>query len=108
MTCEVSSNEWGRILHHPEVGVLELQWRSGTMTDEAFMATLCLLALEAERLRPRALLVDAREFRHQFGPRTMEWRDSAIIPRYGAAGGRRVAVVLPKSSPPLVQERAYR
>lgn len=105
MGCEVSSNEWGRILHHPQVGVLELQWRNVTMTDEAFMATLCLLALEAERLRPRALLVDAREFRHQFGPGIMEWRDATIIPRYGAAGVRRFAFMLPKGSPPIGQER---
>ena len=40
MGCEVSSNEWGRIVHHPHMGALELQWRNVTMTDEAFMATL--------------------------------------------------------------------
>jgi hypothetical protein len=105
MTCEVSSNEWGRIMHHPQLGVLELCWRSVKMSDEGFMATLCLLALEAERLRPHALLVDAREFRHQFGPGIMEWRDAHVIPRYGSAGVRRFAFVLPTGSSPVGQER---
>ena len=105
MTCEVGGNEWGRILHYPETGVLELQWRNVKMSDEAFMATLGLLALEAERLRPRALLVDAREFRHQFGQGVMEWRDATIIPRYGAAGCRRFAFVVPADSPPVGTER---
>jgi hypothetical protein len=105
MACEVSSNEWGRIVHHPHLGVLELQWRNVPMTDEAFMATLCLLALESERLRPRALLVDAREFRHQFGPGVMDWRDATIIPRYGAAGVRGFAFVLPRGSPAVGEER---
>src|SRR5213594_2506457 len=99
MTCEVSSNEWGRIMHHPHLGVLELQWRNVKMSDEGFMATLCLLALEAERLRPHALLVDARDFRHQFGPGIMEWRDAHVIPRYGAAGVRKFAFVMPTGFP---------
>jgi hypothetical protein len=91
MICEVSGDEWGRINHHPQLGVLELRWRNAKMSDEGFMATLCLLTLEAERLRPHALLVDAREFRHQLWPGIMEWRDASIIPRYGAAGIRRFA-----------------
>ena len=105
MTCEVSGNEWGRIIHHSQRGVLELHWRNVKMSDEGFMATLCLFALEAERLRPYGLLVDAREFRHQFGPGLMEWRNAHIIPRYGAAGVRRFAFVLPPGSPPVGQEQ---
>jgi hypothetical protein len=104
MTCDVSSNEWGRIIHHPQSGILELSWRNVAMSDQAFMATLCLLAADAERLRPCAIIVDAREFRHQFGPGVMEWRDSVVIPRYGAAGVRKFAFVLPKGSPPVGRE----
>jgi hypothetical protein len=105
MSREVSSNEWGRIIHHPQRGVLELNWRAVAMSDPGFMATLGLLALEAERLRPCAILVDAREFRHQFGAGTMEWRDASVIPRYGAAGVRRFAFVVPAGAPVVGQEK---
>jgi len=65
------------------------------MSDGGFMATLCLFAAEAEKARPQALLIDAVAFRHRFGPGVMEWRDAHIIPRYGAAGVRRFAFVMP-------------
>jgi hypothetical protein len=94
---EVSRNEWGVI--RDGGGVLELCWLPSTasMTDGAFMATLCLLALEAERTRPRGILVDATDFRHQFTPGLMAWRDAHVVPRYGAAGVRRFAFVMPPS-----------
>jgi hypothetical protein len=63
------------------------------------MATLCLFVWEAERARPRALLIDATEFKHTFGPGVMEWRDAHIIPRYGAAGVRRFAFLMPTGFP---------
>ena len=63
------------------------------------MATLCLFAWEAENARPRALLIDAREFKHAFGDGVMEWRDAHIIPRYGAAGVRRFAFLMPPGFP---------
>jgi hypothetical protein len=49
------------------------------MTDGAFMASLALLALEAERLRPSAILIDAKQFLHRPGPSVMEWRNNCII-----------------------------
>lgn len=61
------------------------------MTDGVFKATLALFAWEAERLRPSFLLIDATQFRHEFGPGVMQWRDGSIIPRYGAAGVRKFA-----------------
>jgi hypothetical protein len=92
-------NEWGAIVNH--AGFVELRWLADAapMTDAAWMATLCLLAAEAEKVRPRGLLIDARHFRHSFGPGVMAWRDAAIIPRYGAAGVRRFAFVMPPSFP---------
>ena len=63
------------------------------------MATLCLLATEAEKARPRAVFIDAVEFRHAFGPGVMEWRDAHIIPRYGGAGVRRFAFLMPAGFP---------
>jgi hypothetical protein len=88
-------NEWGMIVDHTDV--LELRWLPSTkiMTDGGFMATLCLFATEAEKTRPKALFIDATEFEHTFGPGIMEWRDAHIIPRYGAAGVRRFAFLMP-------------
>ena len=69
------------------------------MTDGAFKATLALLALEAEQVRPPFLLIDATEFRYQFGPGVMEWRDACIIPRYGSAGVKKFGFHVPDGFP---------
>ncbi len=92
-------NEWGVIVEHKDL--LELRWlrTTSTMTDGGFMATLCLFATEAEKSRPKALFIDATEFTHTFGPGIMEWRDAHIIPRYGAAGVRRFAFLMPAGFP---------
>ena len=96
---EVVRNEWGVIVDHTDL--LELRWlpSTSTMTDGGFMATLCLFASEAEKARRHGLLIDATEFRHAFGPGIMEWRDAHIIPRYGAAGVRRFAFLMPADFP---------
>jgi hypothetical protein len=96
---EVVRNEWGVIVSHEDV--LELRWLTSTsaMTDGGFMATLCLFASEAEKVRPRGLFIDARKFSHAFGPGIMEWRDAHIIPRYGAAGARKFAFLMPTGFP---------
>ena len=96
---EVVRNEWGVIVDHTDL--LELRWLPSTssMTDGGFMATLCLFASEAEKARRHGLLIDATEFRHPFGPGIMEWRDAHIIPRYGAAGVRRFAFLMPGDFP---------
>ena len=101
MTRELARNEWGVILSHPDAGPLELRWlaTTATMTDGGFMATLCLYASEAEKARPATLLIDATEFRHRFGDGVMAWRDAHIIPRYGAAGVRKFAFLMPAGFP---------
>src|SRR5258708_40146728 len=91
MSATLASNAWGEIVHHESDGILELRWLPAAMTDGAFKATLALFAWEAERVRPTFLLIDATEFRHQFGPGVMQWRDDCIIPRYGAAGAKKIA-----------------
>jgi hypothetical protein len=95
----MAQNEWGVIVEQQDV--LELRWlpTTSTMTDGGFMATLCLFVWEAERTRPKALFIDATEFKHTFGPGVMEWRDAHIIPRYGAAGVRRFAFLMPTGFP---------
>ena len=101
MATELVRNPWGAILLDEALGVLELRWFPSTeqMTDGGFMATLSLFAWEAEKVRPRGLLIDATQFRHRFGSGVMEWRDAHIIPRYGAAGVRKFAFHMPSGFP---------
>ena len=95
MASTLADNPWGQIIHHESDGILELRWLPSQMTDGAFKATLALFAWEAEKVRPQFLLIDATQFRHQFGPGIMQWRDDCIIPRYGAAGTRKFAFHVP-------------
>jgi hypothetical protein len=67
---------------------------------------LALFASLAEAVRPSSLLIDAIEFRHEFGPSVMQWRDDFIIPRYGAAGARRFAFIMPKGFPNTMEAGA--
>ena len=103
-TTELVRNEWGVILDHSHF--VELRWLPSTsvMTDGGFKATICLFASEAEKGRPSGLFIDAIEFKHSFGPGVMEWRDAHIIPRYGAAGVRRLAFLMPAGFPNAGQE----
>jgi hypothetical protein len=103
MSETVGNNAWAELIHHTHDGILELRWLPVKMTDSGFKATLALLALEAERLRPPFLLIDATEFRHEFGPGVMEWRDNCIIPRYGAAGTKKFAVQVPDGFPDTIE-----
>lgn len=96
-------NEWGIVLHNETAGILELRWLPTAMTDGAFKATLALLAMEAEQVRPTFLLVDMSEFRHQPGPGVTQWRDDTITPRYGAAGVRKFAFHVPKGFPGTIE-----
>jgi hypothetical protein len=100
MAAKLAENPWGVVLRVNN-GILELRWlpTTSTMNDGGFMATLCLFVWEAEKARPHGLLIDAVEFQHQFGPGVMQWRDAHIIPRYGAAGVRKFAFVMPPGFP---------
>ena len=103
MSSTVASNAWAEIVHHEKDGILELRWLPSKMTDGAFKATLALFVWEAGKARPPFLLIDATQFRHQFGPNVMQWRDDCIIPRYGAAGARKFAFHVPAGSPNTVE-----
>src|SRR5215813_1726394 len=108
MSFTVASNAWAEIVHHPSDGMLEERWLPEQMTDGAFMASLALLALEAERLRPSAILIDAKQFQYRPGPSVMEWRNHCIIPRYGSAGVRKFALLAPAGFPDTIEEGATR
>src|SRR5262245_25916240 len=99
MATEVARNAWGVVAHHVNEHILELRWLPSTMTDAAFKATWAPVASGAEKVRPSLLLIDATEFRHSFAPCVMEWRNDAIIPRYGAAGVKKFAFLMPAGVP---------
>jgi hypothetical protein len=103
MSAKVAANEWSEILHHKSDGVLELRWLPTEMSDGAFKATLALFVWQAEMTRPKYLLIDATQFHHRPGPGVMEWRDVAIIPRYGAAGVRKFAFHVPAGFPNTIE-----
>jgi len=90
---EVAKNHWCVILHHASSSILEQRWLPEQMSDGAFMASLALLALEAERLRPAAILIDATQFQYRPGSAVMQWRNDCIIPRYGSAGIQKFALL---------------
>jgi len=101
---DITRNEWGEILHHEGWQTLELRWLPGKeMTDDGFKDTLVLLAVAGERLRPRFMIIDATEFRHQFGEGVMAWREAQIIPRYNAAGITKFAFIVPEGTPGTVE-----
>ena len=104
MSSTVASNAWAEIIHHASDGILEQRWLPGQMTEGAFMASLALLALEAERLTPSAILIDATQFQYRPGPSVMEWRNNCIIPRYGSAGVRKFALLAPAGFPDTIEE----
>ena len=105
MATKVASNAWGDILHHESEGILELRWLPTTanMTDGGFKATLALFAWEGEKIRPSTMLIDATEFNHEFARGVMQWRDDMIIPRYGAAGVRKFAFLVPAGFPNTIE-----
>jgi hypothetical protein len=98
-------NQWGVILHHPDDDLLELHWlpSTATMTDGGWKATLALFVHQAETVRPSFLLIDAQQFQHSFEGDVMQWRDDQIIPRYGAAGTRKFAFLMPEGFPDTME-----
>lgn len=99
MSVKLVANDWAEIVLHEDQKILELKWLPGEMTDGAFKATVALFVHQAELVRMPFLLIDATQFHHKPGPGMMQWRDDAIIPRYGAAGTRKFAFHMPAGVP---------
>lgn len=78
-----------------EGDVLAFRWTEATveLTPQGFEEALAHYAAVAERYRPRGLLVDLQAFRFAGPPPEPGWRDAVILPRYLAAGARRMAYV---------------
>ena len=104
---EVARNPWGLILRYEEWRTLELRWLPTQMSDAGFKETLQLLAQMGEQYRPMFMIIDATEFRHDFGEGVMQWRDESIIPRYNGAGVTKFAFITGEGVPfPTVESGA--
>ncbi|MGH2360487.1 MAG: hypothetical protein ACRDGM_08095 [bacterium] len=102
MSTELYRDEFGTITHDKQQSVLELDWfeRTASMTDGDFKEWLERYTALGEAHRPTFLLIDGRRFRHRFGADLASWREEHIIPRYNAAGVRKLAFLLPKQALP--------
>jgi hypothetical protein len=103
---ELNRDEYGVIKHHPEDGILELEWleASAHMTDDDFKRSMRRYAeLAAEHATPH-LLVDVRKFRHSMGEGVGAWRDEHIIPAYNKAGVKKFAFLFPAGAPGTVED----
>jgi hypothetical protein len=102
MSTQLYRGEFGTINHDQEPGVLELEWFESTasMTDDDVKLWLERYTQFGEQYRPAFMLIDARRFRHRFGAELASWREKHIIPRYNAAGVRKLAFLLPKEFVP--------
>jgi hypothetical protein len=105
VTKELYRNDFGTIIHHPEQGILELEWLEGSasMTDDDFMRSMERYAAFAEEHRTPNMLVDVTKFRHSPGDHVAPWRDEHIIPRYNAAGVTKFAFLVPPGGPGTVE-----
>jgi len=93
---ELERNEFGVVVHHPDEGILELEWLEGSsgLTDDEFMASMQRYSELAETQRPPYLLVDVTRFRFSPGPQVAAWRDEHVIPGYNRAGVKKFAFLV--------------
>jgi hypothetical protein len=106
MATELVRNQWASVLHHPNDRVLELRWLATDrpVTESAWKAVLALFASQAEQVRAPFLLIDAQQFRSEpLGDGVDRWREDFIIPRYGAAGTQKFALLAPAGAPATIE-----
>jgi hypothetical protein len=106
VATELHRDDYGVIRHHPEHGILELEWleASASMTDDDFKHSMQRYASLAGEHSTPYLLVDVRNFRHTMGKGVGAWRDEHIIPAYNAARVEKFAFLLPAGAPGTVEE----
>jgi hypothetical protein len=106
VATELNRDQYGVIRHHPENGILELEWleASANMTDDDFKRSMQRYAELAGEHPTPYLLVDVTKFRHSMGESVGAWRDEHIIPAYNAAGVKKFAFLFPAGAPGTVEE----
>ena len=105
---ELDRDQYGVIRHHPEEGMLELEWldASENMTDDDFKRSMLrFAALAAEQSTPH-MLVDVTKFRFTPGAGVPAWRDEYVVPAYNAAGVEKFAFLVPAGAPGTIEQGA--
>jgi len=97
----VAEDQWGQMIFYDDWNSLELKWLPTTAdaSDADLKITMESFADESVSRRPRTLIVDTTEFRHQWGDGMMEWRDAQIIPLYNQAGVTKFAFIANRNYP---------
>lgn len=99
------SDEFSRYFRNDDHSAIELHWSAATrsMTEEQFRDRITRLAEMLERTPAPNALVDIVNI--QFAPSAEfePWRQANIIPRYNAAGLRKLAFVVPANATSTVE-----
>ncbi|MGN6679658.1 MAG: hypothetical protein ACTHKL_17990 [Streptosporangiaceae bacterium] len=105
---ELAANEWGTITFHPQWNTLQLKWgqKTRSMSDDGFKKTIQAMADQGLKVRPRFMIIDARQFFHTFGEGTLAWRDQHIVPLYNEAGIEKFAFLVADRMPGTVEKGA--
>jgi hypothetical protein len=75
--------------------LLKVIWNPLPMLDVRFRELLEQFTQLAKKYNPHSIFVDARLHKHGILANTQEWHDEVIIPRYIAAGVKRMAFLTP-------------
>jgi hypothetical protein len=105
----VVQDRWSQMIFYDEWSSLELKWLPTTAdaSDADLRATMEAFANESVSRRPRTLIVDTTDFRHQWDDGMMQWRDAQIIPRYNQSGVSKFAFIASPNYPgPTVEDGA--
>lgn len=99
----VYEDQWGEIIDRPAADLVELRWYDSTesMSAQDFQAWLLIFAEHVLRLRRSFVLIDSTRFLMDPARLDNEWRFANIIPRYNAAGVRRLAFQFPDGVPAI-------
>lgn len=105
MLSKIYSDHFSEYFRIEDHAAIELRWLPSTqsMTEQTFRTGLERLAELLERERLPNVLIDVVNFHHNPSPDFAEWRESAVIPRYNAAGVKKFAFLLPGTNAPTVE-----
>lgn len=97
----VHEDHWGSIIDHPDRDTLELRWFDSTaaFTGETFNDRQAIIAGALEQSGRHLMLIDAVQFGMRAEEMDVEHRDTHTIPRFNAAGLRKIALIVPADFP---------
>ncbi len=102
MATELYRDTFGTITYDDSNGVLELKWLEGTsdMSDDDVKQWLERFTEFGGQQLPPFLLIDTRQFMHGWNKNLDTWRSEIIIPKYNAAGVKKMAFLFPEGVEP--------